>query len=223
MTWHTWSERGARRTNADAVASFADPVTGRVAFALADGIGEDGTAARLAAAAAVRSAGQGADVAIAAARSAVTTGDCVLVLAVPMPTGQGYEIAWLGDARAYAVVDDTVIQLTTDHTLAQYFRDRGTPATPRMEHLVTASLRTAKPEQLGHIAVPTPAFLVLTSDGVHRHVDQPTMAHILRYAADPAAELVRRAIAAGATDNATALVVHCAPAIPETRPIPVAA
>ncbi|HVK21158.1 MAG TPA: serine/threonine protein phosphatase [Actinokineospora sp.] len=222
--WHTSSDRGPRRTNADAVASFADPRTGLVAFALADGIGDDGTAARLAASAAVRAAGDGAEAAMAAARRAVETtdsGDCVLVLAVPH--SEGYEIAWVGDARAYAVVGDTVRQLTTDHTLAQYFRDRGTPATPRMEHLVTASVRTAKPGQIGYASVRTPSYLVLTSDGVHRHIDPPTLAGVLSHAPDPATELVRLAGASGSGDNATALVVHCAPVFLATVAIPVAA
>ncbi|WP_231949572.1 PP2C family serine/threonine-protein phosphatase [Alloactinosynnema sp. L-07] len=224
--WRTSSERGPRRTNADAVASYADPRTGQIAFALADGIGEDGTAARLAAAAAVRAAGDGAEAAMAAARHAVEaagTGDCVLVIAVPLPGEQGYEIAWVGDARAYAVVGDAVTQLTTDHTLAQYFRDRGTPATPRMEHLVTASVRTAKPARIGYATVPTPAFLLLASDGVHRYVDGRSFARVLHHAPDPAAELVRLAVREGSADNATALVVQCPPALPATVAIPAAA
>ncbi|PWW62352.1 PP2C family protein-serine/threonine phosphatase [Actinokineospora spheciospongiae] len=209
----TAGSRGERTVNADAVASFPDPRTGRVRYALADGVGDDpgaARAARVAAAAAVRS-GLGAAEAVLAAQAEVReagSGDCVLVVAVP--DADGYDIAWVGDARAYAWTAGGLRALTTDHTLAQYFRDHGTPVTPRMEHLVTTSVRTVEPHRVGTARVSEPASLLLTSDGVHKALGDAVMARVLRYSADAAAALVEAATAAGTSDNATALVVHCA-------------
>ncbi|WP_235926030.1 PP2C family protein-serine/threonine phosphatase, partial [Actinokineospora pegani] len=166
-------------------------------------------AARVAAAAAVR-AGGGAVGAVLAAQAevlATTTGDCVLVVAVP--EGDGYDIAWVGDARAWAWTATGLRQLTTDHTVAQHFRDRGTPTTPRMEHIVTTSVRTARRGQVGTARVAEPTMLVLTSDGVHKSLGESVMTRLLRYSTAPAAALVEAATAAGSTDNATALVVEC--------------
>jgi protein phosphatase len=224
LHWRACSARGPRRLNADAVASYTDPMTGRTAFALADGIGDDPSAARaaqLASAAAVRAAAGGAHAALAAAADAVkadpTAGDCVLVVAVPRESG--LDIAWVGDPRAYLVGSDTALQVTTDHTLAQYFRERGEPTAPHMEHLVTTSVRTAAPTEYGRVVVERPEVLVLVSDGVYGRIDPASMARTVHTATDPAVALVRAATAAQTRDNATALVVTF-PAMP-TAAIPI--
>src|SRR5262245_22370624 len=117
-TWRTAGHQGARTVNADAVAAANGVV------ALADGVGHDPSAAHAALAAATAAVGvpaaAGPSAALAAAREAVTTGDCVLVVAQPF--GDGHRIGWVGDVRAYAWDGITLCQLTTDHTLAQYFR-----------------------------------------------------------------------------------------------------
>jgi hypothetical protein len=219
--WRTASHQGDREVNADAVAAANGIV------ALADGIGDDLTAAHaalLATTAAVRvpaAAGPGA--ALSAAHDAVTIGDCVLVVAQPF--GGGYRIGWVGDARAYAWNGTELRQLTKDHTLAQYFRDHGEDVTPRMEHLVTTSVHTAPATRYGTTET-SATSLVLTTDGVHKTLTDETMATILRTAANPAEALVRAAHQAGASDNATAVVLTGvpSPATPlPTRPIPVAA
>ncbi|WP_424185328.1 PP2C family protein-serine/threonine phosphatase [Actinokineospora sp. G85] len=205
-TARTASAQGPREINADAVASSSG------AYALADGVGDDpraARAARIAAAAAVR-VGGGAVEAVLAAQAEVlaeAAGNCVLVVAVP--EGDGYDIAWVGDVRAWAWTATGLRRLTTDHTVAQHFRDRGIPTTPRMEHIVTTSVRTARREQVGTARVAGPSLLVLTSDGVHKPLDEPVMTRLLRYSTAPAAALVEAATAAGSTDNATALVVEC--------------
>ncbi|GLZ41373.1 serine/threonine protein phosphatase [Actinokineospora sp. NBRC 105648] len=197
--------QGGRRVNADAVAS-ARSASGDLVFALADGIGDNevaATAARVAASAAV-SAGGGAVAAVLAAGvalRALPAGDCVLVVAVPVD--DGYEVAWVGDARAYAWNGAEVRQVTVDQTVAQYFRDRGVVVGPRLEHVVTASARAVERAGVGVVSVPSVASLVLASDGVSVPLAQ--LANILRYAGDPAAALVR---ATGSADNATAIVVE---------------
>jgi serine/threonine protein phosphatase PrpC len=199
-TWHSASAQGPRSVNADAVSSYAEP-PGQMAFALADGVGDDfaaARAARIAAAAAARSrTEEGPIAALLAAQEAVradpAAGDCVLVVALPFPGG--YHIGWVGDVRAYAWNGDSLRQLTTDHTLAQYFRDRGEPTLPRMEHIVTTSVRTARPAEFGHTEVHGPAGLLLTSDGVHKTLTVAAMSELLRRPQNAAGALVEAALA----------------------------
>jgi protein phosphatase len=219
--WRTASDRGAREVNADAVAAAHGVV------ALADGIGDDLTAAHAALQAATAAvsvpAAAGPVAALSAAHEALLAGDCVLVVAQPFHGG--YRIGWVGDVRAYAWDGRELRQLTTDHTLAQYFRDHGGDITPRMEHLVTTSVHTASASRYG--ATETSATsLVLTTDGVHRTLTAEAMTTILRHASNPAEALVQAAHMAGARDNATAVVLTGAPspATPLlTRPIQLAA
>ncbi|MDQ3787445.1 MAG: serine/threonine protein phosphatase, partial [Actinomycetota bacterium] len=163
--------------------------------------------------------------ALSAAHNAVTgslmDGDSVLVVA--QPYAGGYHIGWVGDVRAYAWDGVDLWQLTSDHTLAQYFRDRGRRVEPRMEHLVTTSVRTAAPDDYGLTSTGT-ANLLLTTDGVHKTLTHDAMTTILRTAADPAEALVAAAVAAGTKDNTTAVMLSRAPApaLP-TTPLPVAA
>ncbi|MTD56895.1 PP2C family protein-serine/threonine phosphatase [Amycolatopsis pithecellobii] len=227
--WQTASAQGPRTVNADAVDAYADPGSHRVTFALADGVGDTADAARaarLAAAAAVRApAADGPVEAMLAARRAVqadpTAGDCVLVVA--LPSDGGYRLAWVGDARAYAWNGAGLTQLTRDHTLAQYFRDHGATPRPRFEHLVTTTVRTAGPGEIGRAEIPFPAGLLLTSDGVHKTLTLAAMAELLRQPANSAAALTEAAVAAGGSDNATAVFVEFAPAEVDTVPFGAAA
>lgn len=204
--WRTASHQGTREVNADAVAT----VNGVVA--LADGIGDDMSAAHAALLATTAAAGvpamAGPEAALAAAHEAVTAGDCVLVVAQPF--SGGYRIGWVGDVRAYAWDGAELRQLTKDHTLAQYFRDHGEDVTPRMEHLVTTSVHTAPAHRYGTTET-SATSLVLTTDGVHKTLTDEAMTTILRHASNPAEALVQAAHMAGARDNATAVVLTGAP------------
>jgi protein phosphatase len=225
--WHTASAQGPRSHNADAVGAYAAAGAPGIVFALADGVGDDAAAAqaaRVAAAAAARTpVHKGPVEAVLAAQAAVrerSYGDAVLVVA--MPYDGGYHIAWVGDSRAYAWDGATLRRLTTDHTLAEYFRARHQPVTPRMEHVVTTSVRTTKPHEIG-TAEMTSGGLLLTSDGVHKPLTANTIRMIL---ADPdhgAAELVEAAITRGGSDNATAIYVEAVEADSTTVRFPVAA
>ncbi len=210
--WHTASVQGPRTYNADAVGAYAAADGPGIVFALADGVGDHqdaARAARTAASAAARTpVGQGPVAAIMAAQRAVHAlggaGDCVLVVA--MQAEGGYAIAWVGDARAYAWDGYTVRQVTTDHTLAQYFRDHDQPTTPRMEHVVTTSVRTTEEHEIGTATIAT-GGLLLTSDGVHKALTPPTILDLLGMPGRAATALVRTAISLGGSDNATAIVV----------------
>src|SRR5687768_5098181 len=107
ISWDTASRQGGRQFNADAVGASMDQ-SGRVVFALADGIGDDmwsSEAARIASDVAARTPSSAGPVeAVLAAQRALealnTGADAVLVVA--MPSDEGYKIAWVGDARAYS-------------------------------------------------------------------------------------------------------------------------
>jgi serine/threonine protein phosphatase PrpC len=114
-------------------------------------------------------------------------------------------VAWAGDARAYASDGEDLVQLTTDQTVAEYFREHGVVPAPRLEHVVTNTVRHATPENIGRAATRA-ARLVLASDGVygplgHEGIEAITAGRV------SAERLVRAALYAGGTDNATALVV----------------
>ncbi|MFJ5985199.1 PP2C family protein-serine/threonine phosphatase [Lentzea sp. NPDC092896] len=195
------SERGPRKYNADAFA------WNRRTFVVADGVG-DSPAAAEAAWAAARAAALLADpvAAILAARDAlqVHSGDAVIVVATARPDG-GFDVAWAGDSRAYASNGSDLVQLTTDHTVAEYFRERGIKAEPRMEHVVTNTVRHSTSENIGRAATRAPR-LALVSDGVYGPLGHNGIDAIMSGNAS-AERLVRAALYARGTDNATALVV----------------
>ncbi|GAA3043381.1 PP2C family protein-serine/threonine phosphatase [Actinokineospora globicatena] len=212
MDWHLAGTQGNRHFNADAAASGT--IGDTVVLALADGIGDTpaaALAARVATAAAVEvglSPREGLLAAQRAVRS-LTDGDCVLVIAHATPTG--YRIAWVGDARAYTWNGTAVRQLTTDHTIAQYFATRGVAVAPRLNNIVTTSVRTAPPATIGEVDSYLPTALLLTTDGVHKGLTSDRIASLLSHSPAPATTLVT---AARGDDNATAIVVGR----PETHP-----
>jgi len=222
MDARTCSARGRRRHNADAATTHHDAMTDRYAFAVADGIGDTEAAAhaaRLAAITAVRSAARssragphGVINAVLAAQEAVLDGDAVLVVATPLPPHVGgYAVAWAGDCRAYHWDGTSLTQLTADQTVAEYLRARGESVAPRLEHVVTNSVRLARPHNLGlAITGGAPGRLALTTDGVHRNLDDSQLANIIGGTGDSratATALVLAALHHGGADNATALVV----------------
>jgi serine/threonine protein phosphatase PrpC len=195
------SDRGPRTHNADAYA------WNRRTFVVADGVGDSAAAAEAAHAAAQAAALLTDPVAaIFAARDAlqVHSGDAVIVVATARPDG-GFDVAWAGDSRAYASNGSDLVQLTTDHTVAEYFRERGIKAEPRMEHVVTNTVRHATPENIGRAMTRAPK-LALVSDGVYGPLGHNGIEAIMSGHAS-AERLVRAALYARGTDNATALVV----------------
>ena len=220
-------DQGPRQWHADAAAIFRHPDTGRQAWAVADGIGDDhepGEGAHMtvwaAAAAAVHTGAAGA---LLAAREVWhreygdwppgQEGNAVAVVAVAFDDahGCGYDIAWCGDARAYTYHNGTLTQHTTDHTIAEQMRAEGLPEEwigPRYHHAVTSSI--AKGE-IASIRTTGPARLLLCSDGVYNALPPEAIGRGLRVFTDPgnaARRLVDAARRAGGTDNATALVVN---------------
>jgi PPM family protein phosphatase len=211
ITWDTASRQGGRKFNADAVGAARDG-SGMV-FALADGIGDSmwaAEAARVASDVAVHTPLiVGPVEAVLAAQRALhsmhTGADCVLVVAM------GDQIAWVGDVRAYGWDGTQLVQLTSDQTLAEYFRAHDAIPTPRMEHVVTNSLRNTRPDQIGLVTARNCTSILLTSDGVHKTLSPDLIEGILAETGTSAltrvSTLVETAIVMGATDNSTALLV----------------
>lgn len=218
------SRVGRRTINADAVATFTDERLGRTAFVVADGVGDHlaaARAARLVARTASRVAvTQDARAGLLAAQQELlrelpeAAADSVLVVAVLPADGRPdrpCDIAWVGDCRAYRWNGRVLQQITTDHTVAEYFRARGHEPMPGMGHLVTTSARTVKPGDVGEAATGSSAGrLLLCSDGVGKLLDMVAIKSILaegNSARGAAEALVGAALASGGRDNTTALVV----------------
>ena len=228
LPWHAESRRGPRQINADATAVHHDPVTGRSAYVVADGVGDSeaaGEAARLAARIAAETAVvAGPEAAVFAAQQALrdSEGDCVL--AVVVPDGYTCAVAWVGDCRVYYSNGRVLQQVTVDHTVAEHYRARGQAVQPRMEHLVTTSVKTVKPEWIGTTTTSVAAGrLLLCSDGVHRTLSAHDIQDVLDQPVcpDAAAELlVERALEHGGRDNSTALVLDHG-AVPTPGGLPV--
>ncbi|MBP2472178.1 protein phosphatase [Crossiella equi] len=220
LRWETATDSGRRMVNADAVAVRPGWDGMAPILALADGVGDTRTAAE-AARAAVDAAtatlpARGPTEAVLAAQQAVQllphTGDCVLVVAMPFADqlGSGYRIAWVGDARAYRWDGRQLTRLTSDHTVAEYFRRQGMTTAPAMEHVVTTTVRTARPRDIGLVETRDEAGLLLCSDGVYGRLDPATMTAVVARPAhwgSRAQELVATAVDRGATDNVTALLL----------------
>ncbi|WP_433724104.1 PP2C family protein-serine/threonine phosphatase [Nocardia sp. CA-129566] len=220
------SRRGRRSLNADAYATYTDPIVGRAAFVVADGIGDNllaARAARTAASVAARMGARGGAVAgVFAAQQELLRqfpeqqADCVLVVAVLPAAGRPdgpCDIAWVGDTRAYRWNGRVLHQITTDHTVAEFMRAKGIAPSGRMDHLVTTSARTVRPAAIGRACTGSSrGRLLLSTDGVHKRLDMVEIKAVL--AADGSAgsvaeALVDSALQAGSTDNTTALVVDC--------------
>lgn len=231
LLWDSATRLGGRRLNADSTAVHRDPRTGRTAFVVADGIGDSplaAHAARLAAdiAAEAAASGQEPGEAILTAQRALwatlpgdESGDTVLAVAVPDagPSGHALDVAWVGDCRVYHSNGRVLELVTTDHTVAEYFRSRGQEVSPRMEHMVTTSLRTVRPDRIGRNRTGLHSGrLLLCSDGVHKPLPGGALREILDrpLAPDAAANLlVDQALSLGGRDNSTALVAdHFMPA-----------
>lgn len=126
-------------------------------------------------------------------------------------------VAHVGDSRAYALGPAGLVQLTRDHSLVQEWVDAAEitaeEATVHPErHVVTRALSSSgvsEPDFVEVDLVSAPRLL-LCSDGVSGLVDGDELTRVLDAGGRPqrAAEgLVRAALSAGGTDNATALVV----------------
>jgi serine/threonine protein phosphatase PrpC len=125
-----------------------------------------------------------------------------------------------GDSRCYLIRNGEVEQLTTDHTLARRMVDAGglrpeDESTSRWSNVlwnvlggksevdVTAEVRSVMLEE-GDV-------ILLCSDGLHRYIDDATIAQIIKQHTSPTdavAAFIKFALDAGGEDNVTAIVAR---------------
>ena len=136
--------------------------------------------------------------------------------------GQRFEVAWVGDSRAYLWREGKLAQLSQDHSYVQDLIAQGT-LTPEQarshphRNVVTQALGVTDPN---HLNVSTMAGelrpgmqLLLCSDGLTEEVDDR---HIARTLGEPDCSaqecvdtLVAAALDGGGSDNVTAVLVRC--------------
>ncbi|MFD3455804.1 PP2C family protein-serine/threonine phosphatase [Streptomyces sp. NPDC058691] len=224
---------GARDLQCDAHAVHHDRDSGRWAFVVLDGIGDEDEVrehVRTWAPALAREAAASGDPvgAIAQVREGIAgrlrrrwhymDPGAVAVVAVHHRFDPVLLLAWSGDARAYRLSHTAGLHpLTKDHNFAQELRDAGREPKKWDHNSVTANLEAG---DIGHaeVDVDVVAQLLLCSDGVYHPLEthEPglleAVAELALDAKDSAASLVAEALAAGRMhgekcDNATALVV----------------
>ena len=129
-------------------------------------------------------------------------------------------IAWVGDSRAYHSSDDGLRQISKDHSLVQRLVEIGQITAEEARHhehknVITRSLG-ARPNGPAGVEIHTLRLkrgdrLLLCSDGLTAHVEDPQIQEVLRRHTDPyaaARELVVAANAGGGTDNVSVVVIH---------------
>ncbi len=123
----------------------------------------------------------------------------------------------LGDSRIYRVNDGVLDQVSVDHSVVQELMEAGViseadVATHPERHVITRALGGPELPEADFFLLPLSSAerLVLCSDGVSGMLQHDEIAEILADAYDPrdaADRIVAAAVAAGGTDNATAVVI----------------
>jgi hypothetical protein len=130
-------------------------------------------------------------------------------------------VANVGDSRAYRITPDGIRQITRDHSWVEEQIEAGVLTREQARHhpqrsLITRALgrRQAVEADLFEGTLQPGEALLLCTDGVSGRLDAEQMAQTVRSLPPQhaAARLVAQAIAAGGTDNASALIVQAAAA-----------
>ncbi|MBP3985696.1 serine/threonine-protein phosphatase [Pseudoxanthomonas helianthi] len=136
--------------------------------------------------------------------------------------GPRFEVAWVGDSRAYLWRDGQLAQLSHDHSYVQELIANGALTSEQarshpQRNVVTQALGVTDP---AHLNVETmtgelrPGMqLLLCSDGLTEEVDDRGIAGVLGQSDCSAQEcvdgLVAAALDGGGSDNVTAILVRC--------------
>lgn len=224
-------DQGRRPSNEDAVVArrLAD---GRQVVAVADGMGGhaggevasrralDALVAELERGAGLREAVEAANrvVHAEASRNAELAGMGTTVVAV-LVSGDRYEIANVGDSRAYRIGPDRIRQLTTDHSfLAEAVRSgrlsREEAERSPWRNALTRAVGTdpvVDVEVVGPFSAAEPHTILLCSDGLYRAVsDEEVLRHVLTISDGDALArtLTERALANGSNDNISVALIR---------------
>lgn len=128
------------------------------------------------------------------------------------------QIAHVGDSRVYLLRGGALELLTRDHTLRNDYLQLDVELTPEQLAMLPDNIITRAIGMQDTVVVDSrslPLFdgdmLLLTTDGIHRHVPDPQIAALLLEHPAPAASaerLIAAALRNGADDNATCVVVR---------------
>lgn len=117
----------------------------------------------------------------------------------------------VGDSRAYVLRGAELRQMTDDHTLLNAL-GRQAGLDPTMRHVLTSGIGMGADlaPSLAEDALVAGERWLLCTDGVHGYLDAASLRGALgaTSAQEAADETVRRALAAGTADNATAVVLN---------------
>jgi serine/threonine protein phosphatase PrpC len=138
------------------------------------------------------------------------------VVAVLVRNDRGH-IAHVGDSRVYLVRGNDIRQLTQDHSLVMEQVRRGLltreeAENSRMQNIITRALGTEKTVRVDQqdLDLAPGDILLLTSDGLTRHIKDPQILTLIRSGATLQAScdaLVDAARRAGGEDNITCLLL----------------
>jgi serine/threonine protein phosphatase PrpC len=140
-----------------------------------------------------------------------------------------FAVIWAGDSRVYRLRGGQLEQLTRDHSYVQELVERGeiTPEQARAHPLANRITRAIGADPQLHLDVvdgrlePDDRFL-LCSDGLTGMVGDTAITAILSEADPQAAvdRLIDTALAAGGSDNVSAIVVRNAPGLDQEQTLP---
>jgi len=139
-------------------------------------------------------------------------------VAAVLAYGHHYSCVWAGDSRVYRVRDNTIEQLSRDHTEAQELVDNGTltqeqARTWPRRNVITRAIGIFDDPELedkhGPIE-PGDTFLVC-SDGLTGHLSDPEIrdAVVAMRPQEACDSLIATTLERGASDNVTIVVVRC--------------
>lgn len=126
-------------------------------------------------------------------------------------------LAHVGDCRAYLFRDNTLVQLTVDHTLVQEMIDAGSlkaseSASHPRRNVLTRALGAPEYMQADTLSIPLTRGdrVLLCTDGLHGFVDDDVIRSVLKKEKTPqkaVGRLIELANEQGGEDNVTVLIV----------------
>jgi protein phosphatase len=134
-------------------------------------------------------------------------------IVVALVDGDTIVIGHVGDSRAYVMRGGTLQQLTQDHTwLNAISEGREDHRNHPLRHVLTNGIGMGTELSPSLMEQPLTAgdrWLICT-DGVHGYIDRESLQRVMSQSSpvDAAQAVVRRALEAGTTDNATAVVLN---------------
>lgn len=124
----------------------------------------------------------------------------------------------VGDSRMYFIKDDTITQITHDHSYVQYLVDIGKLTAEEAKastnkNIITRAVGTEPIVEVDFFTVDSDlsgGYVLLCSDGLTNHITEDDIVSCVTDSGDPekaCAKLIDRANEGGGSDNITAVIV----------------